>query len=163
MIGLYSFVIILERILMKHFSLSNVIAKLRAPEFKTEVRIGIVSGSLAVAGQLIRFAPFEYAPQYLRWHMSNIADAPLAASIVNNTIIFGTRASHPVVAATTGLASGIAWETYQSTWPRRSFDYADCGHYLIGAVAYVAIRRALTRRLQHQQRNAVAPHRTACI
>jgi hypothetical protein len=121
-----------------------------SPEYKESQKFAGWGWHIIVPGQLIRLAKIdeEYVfPQFMRHHMSNIADSWTAAAMLDY-MQMGFSAykgkdikSKPITCAGAALALMTTWEVITSQMPGRKFDWTDQSLHTGSAIAYVLAKR----------------------
>lgn len=138
------------------YSARRAFAVIHGEEYK-RTRLG---WHIIVPGQLIRLAQWEgvyLAPQFLRHHLSNVADAWTAASMLNSGQAYVSARmgfkpkSRPIAAAALSLAIMGSYEAIIARGPNRSFDWVDMGLHTLSAVTYAAVATQGNRRRKKGQ------------
>ncbi len=115
--------------------------------FKKESKAWSRSWYIIIPGQLIRFAEADgqlLFPQFLRHHLSNLADGFMAAGTFNLfqmqlTSIFGKEAkSRPMLSAAVAESLMFTWEMVSAIPEDRKFDSTDMSLHTASVAAYIA-------------------------
>lgn len=118
----------------------------KRPDFRQQLKMWTGSWHVIAPGQFMRMfrEHGHYVfPQFVRHHLSNVADGWMTAGSANLLqmglcSIFGLEArSRPILSGIFGVAMQAEWELRNSFLPNRSFDWTDMGLHILSGIAYV--------------------------